>query len=235
MGERLVVEIKRNNKPLATSYYHWSAYTFPALTILDSMYHHVLKDAKALTDSELQLAMIKFAENSTPYGYVGTKESKAKAEEAHQKVLQSMPEELARNLGYSLDIHGGLSLQDVELAETLFPEESFSDDNISRNEGVVAISEESMNDQMGWAQAIITVDLDSDHVYNGVAYEYTIQEYLEETEDDDEFITPDEIPQVPIDMGSFDLADAPLVLELVKISASEWLRYKNKIYQIRLE
>ena len=37
MGERLNLEIRYNNKPLANSYYHWSGYTRSALELTENI------------------------------------------------------------------------------------------------------------------------------------------------------------------------------------------------------
>lgn len=234
MGERLVVGIRRNNKPLATVYYHWSAYTLPAMQILDSMYKYVLKDASQMTDEELELALIRFAENTTPFGYVGTEQAREQTEELYQNALKAMPESIVDALGLTITTHGGVSLNDLDYAQKLFPKEQFLVDNLSRNEGLVALSEESMQAHSEWAEAFVMIDLDTNFVCNGALYEYTLFEYKDEIADEEDFIDPDQIEQIPIDLGNFALSDIPLVLELIQIVGSTFLRHKDIIYQMKV-
>ncbi len=53
MGQRLVVEFKEKDDVVAAGYYHWDAYTMPAMITLDKIIHSLndeyqMKEAKAL-------------------------------------------------------------------------------------------------------------------------------------------------------------------------------------------
>ena len=62
MGQRLVVTIDRNEKPIAKLYFHWSGYTGDALyatrDIIHCIYNH-----KDETDKEMLLRLIHFCED----------------------------------------------------------------------------------------------------------------------------------------------------------------------------
>lgn len=61
MGQRLVITIEKNEKPLAKIYYHWSAYTYSALLetrkVIRCIYNH-----KDETEKEMLLRLIRFCE-----------------------------------------------------------------------------------------------------------------------------------------------------------------------------
>lgn len=234
MGERLVVRVKRNDKLLATSYYHWSAYTQPALHILKSMRDHVLNKHEMLDDNQIKLAMIRFAERSTHLGYFETNEERDEAIERCRKDNEDKPEPVKQLLEGLVYTHGGLDPCDRNLAESLFPNESFEIDNVSRNEGLVAISDASMESQSDWAQCIVTINLDDKKISNGAVYEYDIAGYLEETEeyDDEFFIDPYNLPRSPIDLGEFSIDDIDIVQDVIETTGSDWIRYEDKIYQL---
>jgi hypothetical protein len=63
MGQRCVISIERNEKPLAKIYYHWSGYTADALyktrDIIRCIYNH-----KNETDREMLLRLIHFCEKN---------------------------------------------------------------------------------------------------------------------------------------------------------------------------
>jgi hypothetical protein len=234
MGERLVVQIQRNDKLIATSYYHWSAYTEPALRIVKSMYDRVLRQAGSMSDEQLQLAIIRFAECSTYLGYFETATERDEAINQCRMDNKNKPkavQQLMESLIYS---HGGLDPCDMEMASKLFPNERFESDGVSRNEGLVAISNESMQSQCDWAQSIVTINLDKGVVFNGAIYEYDKQSYMSEVEDyDDEYyIAPDMLPKIPIDLAEFNLDEIDLVIEMIEITSCDWVKYEEKIYQL---
>ena len=242
MGERLVINIKRNEQKIAAIYYHWSAYTYPALSILRELNNRVLIKSDDMTDKELQLALIRFSEHFLSGGYVESDDEKEKMrEEMISRIESTIPKHDvdARQMAFSfmndmLSNHGGVYVDDFEYAKKLFPNEIFSLEGVDRNDGLVAISQETIAGMEDWAQSIIEVDLDKKTVHNGVLYGYTIQEYLEETEDFDEeyFIPPDELERIPLDIGEFSLDDTQIAFEVVGATENCFLRFENYIYEL---
>lgn len=242
MGERLVINIKRNEKNIAAIYYHWSAYTYPALSILRELNNHVLSKSDKMTDQELQLALIRFSEHFLSGGYV---EDEAEKEKMRQEMISRIESTIpsvdddARQMALNfmkemLSNHGGIYSDDLEYAKKIFPNEKFSLDGVDRNDGLVAISPQSVRGMEEWAQAVMEVDLDKKKVYNGVLYGYTIAEYLEETEDFDEefFIPPDDLEKIPINIGEFELSDTQIAFEVVGATENCFLRFENYIYEL---
>jgi hypothetical protein len=233
MGQRLVVEIKRNDNVIASAYYHWSAYTVPALNVLSSMNKHVFSNAKNMTDEELQVSLIRFAERSTAVGYIDSDEAKQAVVQEFQEKFNDSPEYIQYMLEDLFIKSGGLSPSDIEYANQKFKEEVFKTD-VNRNEGLISISEKEIQKDLDWAEGLITVNLDDGTILNGVIYEYDIQSYLEETEEDndDYFYDPDDLPKSPINLSEFTLDEIEIVKDVIELSASSYIRYKDTIFQL---
>lgn len=75
MGQRLVVTIEKNDKPLAKLYFHWSAYTGDALYVTRDIIHCIYNH-KDETDREMLLRLIRFCEDRGG-GIDGGKDSEA--------------------------------------------------------------------------------------------------------------------------------------------------------------
>ena len=96
MGQRLVVTIERNEKPLAALYFHWSAYTGDALyvtrDIVRCIYNH-----KDETDESMLLRLIRFCE-----GRGGCIDGGTDGEEA-KYIMQLYPNERFEETGSRSD------------------------------------------------------------------------------------------------------------------------------------
>ena len=177
MGERLVVKVERDDILLATIYYHWSAYTETSAKIIKNLYNHVLVNANQMSDDEIRLALIRFAEHSTSMGYV---EDMTTLDRIQKERLAAL-DPSAPNYGFLTDwisketqCHGGVSSADRELVKSLFPNEIFLTENVSRNEGLVSVSVESMQSAINWADSLATIDLTEDTYALSVPVGYSV-------------------------------------------------------------
>jgi hypothetical protein len=231
MGQRLVVEVKRSKRRLATVYFHWSAYTKIGIEILNLMNTHVFQDSYNLSDNELILRLIRFSEKYTSLGYC---ETDAKAEEIKEQIRQLIEERPPLCEYYEmLALTGGVHPNSLATTQSLFPGESFKQIEISRNAGLVSINDNDMESALNWAECIIEVDLDSKKVLNGLVYEYTIAGYMHEAEEYDEnFLDPDDLPKSPIALDEFTVDEIVVVNDVLAIEEGEtWIRFYDKIYQ----
>lgn len=65
MGERFVVTVRRGESKLCALHYHWGAYPYDSVMILDEIVQELAKmNYEKATDMEIQLAMIRFAERT---------------------------------------------------------------------------------------------------------------------------------------------------------------------------
>lgn len=128
---------------------------------------------------------------------------------------------------------GGVYLDDRKLFEEKYPDEKF-DDDVSRNDGLIAISEEMMERMQDWAQGDMTIDFDTEKVYNDVLFTYESDEEFKQDradlglEDDD--IDPKNIKKVLIDPSEvhfFALDSAIKTLDDL-----QFCRYFDQIYEL---
>lgn len=99
--------------------------------------------------------------------------------------------------------------------QALYPNETFLEEGYSRNEGLIALSENGMTDLQSWSEGDVYIDIDSDAVdfcvYSG--YE-DLDEYIEERKSwDDEFDEKEmEVPEFEFNLGYFDASDIDAII-----------------------
>ena len=114
-----------------------------------------------------------------------------------------------------------------------YPNENFKVDGISRNNGLIGISEEEMDSIQSWSEGDIIIDLDEMTVHNEVFWFYDgIDAYNEELVDrEDEPTTLDDIPEVG-EIGDFDLEDIDDVIANLEDIPGYVCRNGNEIYEL---
>ena len=169
MGQRLVVTIKDKGEDKMKIYYHWSGYTMSAFNELNELWKIIkpLKKAGKSTDGIL-LGII--------HGLEGN------IDEEMKKWLQMTYPEQAKER----PCHGGvgwfnkedkLGLDDnrpnEELAyiQSLYPGETFST-KVDRNNGLVYMSKDGMEDAQSWSEGDAWIDLDTETFSNDIHWPY---------------------------------------------------------------
>lgn len=131
---------------------------------------------------------------------------------------------------------GGISAasgdKEWDYVSSKYPNEVFKKDNISRNQGLIGISEEEMESIQNWSEGDIIVDLDEMTVHNEIFWCYdNIDEYNQELIDrGDEPVTLDDISEVG-EIGDFDLEDIDDVIANLE-DAGGICRNGNEIYEL---
>lgn len=97
---------------------------------------------------------------------------------------------------------GGVSPDDVADAESRWPGQSFLDE-VNRNCGLVAISEEKMGEQESFAEGTATFDVTNRIASTDCVFDYMdYDEYAESYEEDGMETVPEtQIPVIPYDLG----------------------------------
>lgn len=194
MGQRLVVTVRSMGEDLCKMYFHWSAYTIPALMEVRDMMAEFPMEIKS--KDEVILYFIRYCE---------------------------------KNGG---GIRGGYGSKEWNYVTAKYPNEVFKQDNISRNQGLIGISEEEMEDIQCWSEGDIIIDLDEMTVHNGVFCCYdNIDELNQELIDrEDDAVTLNDIPEVG-EIGDFDLEDINDVI--ANLEDAEYIcRNGNEIYEL---
>ena len=124
---------------------------------------------------------------------------------------------------------------EFEYIQKLYPNETFKNEDCSRNYGLIALSEDGMAQLQYWSEGDVTIDLDEERIYNGVfCYYETLEEYNREMREcDDEFEpkTLDDITDIGYDLGDIAIVDLDDVLD--ELRSVDWVcRYGNEIYDL---
>ena len=195
MGQRLVVTVRSMGEDLCKMYFHWSAYTIPALMEVRDMMAEFPMETKS--KDEVILYFIRYCE---------------------------------KNGGGISDGYGG---KEWNYITEKYPNEKFKVDGISRNNGLIGISEEKMDSIQSWSEGDIIIALDEMTVHNEVFWFYDgIDAYNEELVDrEDELTTLDDIPEVG-EIGDFDLEDIDDVIANLEDIPGYVCRNGNEIYEL---
>lgn len=134
---------------------------------------------------------------------------------------------------YGGGIDGGMDGKEWNYITNKYPNYKFKSENINRNRGLIAISEDGMDEMQSWSEGDIYINLDEMTVHNELFWYYDdIDEYNRELADrEDESITLDEIPEVG-EICDFDLEDIDDVIANLKDIPGYVCRNGNKIYEL---
>lgn len=199
MGQRLVISIKQHNEEIAAIYYHWSAYTASSIyeiAQLIAFFRSRKYDFGFMTKEDAQLAIIRAAE-------------------ASESVLVELADGgkiVERNA------HGGVDEDDLEYAQKLFPGESFSED-VSRNDGLVAITPENIARMHSYEEGTAGIDLTNQ------TFRTDVWDRIYDDESAEDWLSPEEIEAGRKAIGSdldcnYDWDNAKAVYEAVKNAPS---------------
>ena len=110
---------------------------------------------------------------------------------------------------------GGAS-EEFDYIKSLYPNEQFKTENYSRNDGLIALSEDGIADLQAWSEGDVFINLDEDRVdfcvYSG--YE-NLDEYIEQRKEwDDDFDENEleDIPKFDCNLGHFDVDEIDYVI-----------------------
>lgn len=137
MGQRLNIEIRNNEKPLANAYYHWSAYTSSSYELLKKI---IFCYPKPKSNNAVQNAVqLLYATGARLQDCCG----------AENEIINDFPEKLK------------------EYA-------------VSRNQGLIAMTEKEMNETRYWSEGTITINIDTQTVDFDVFWDFEETDYTEE-------------------------------------------------------
>lgn len=133
-------------------------------------------------------------------------------------------------------IDGGEGSSEWKYIKQLYPKETFKKDGISRNQGLIALSEDGMESMQSWSEGDVYIDLDTDMVTNYVNYTCeSIDSYnkdRKEWDEDFEPLTFNDIPVIEYDLTDFSVDDIDYVIMGLESFDGYVCRYKNQIYEL---
>ena len=194
MGQRLVINIIKDDERIANIYYHWSAYSISAL-----------EEAKKLIDS-------------------GVFDEDCSVKELQLKLVR-----LIESFGGCID--GGYNSKEYLAISEMFPDENFKHGG-SRNNGLIAITENAMNDIEGWAEGTIDINLDDDYIYNSVYCVETLKEYNDWRDKKYQKKLEDIPERTDININLIPFGDLEDMIDCLKNIGEYEFRQGNMIYEL---
>lgn len=122
-------------------------------------------------------------------------------------------------------IVGNEEYNEREYVQNLFPNEKFKSDNISRNDGIIALSQKGMDGTQSWSEGDVYINLSTDQVDFCVYSGYdSLEEYIEERKSwDDEFDEKElnNMPTFDFSLGYFDVHDIDAIIASLDVTDYE--------------
>lgn len=130
-------------------------------------------------------------------------------------------------------IYGGKDGAEFKYIQGLFPRKKFKEDGYSRTYGLIALTEEGMEDLLYWAEGVVEVDFDSGIVYNDVFFSYDYDEYKREMEDAGEKAQPlEQLEDIGMNISVIEFGELEEVIrELVRMGTYTF-RNGHMIYEL---
>jgi len=128
---------------------------------------------------------------------------------------------------------GGVNIRDREAFKKKYPNETFNDD-IDRNYGLIAITDDGMGELEYWSEGDLTIDFDEEKVYNEVMFTYVSdEEFRQERADagfEDDDVDIKSIQKIlfnPTEVHFFALDSA-----IKTLNGLQFCRYFGQIYEL---
>lgn len=169
MGQRLVVQIEDNGEPLANAYYHWSGYTGSSIDMVNQILEYFDDQPDDLCDDPNTTFAMK--------GAVGTK---------------CLAVWLLYMTGARFNLDETARLESERLKEQY--EYCFDGKTVDRNDGLLCITREGMEKNLGWSEGTVYIDLSTKEIDFGCICEETVEMWQsyrrDEGENDDPLCLP---------------------------------------------
>ena len=210
MGQRLVVDIKKNNETLASIYYHWRAYFCSTIYELAKLSETIL-EAQKNNKNELEaiLTMLETDEEYTRY-YDGEKQIRS----------------------------GGVreTDEDIQAAKELFPNRHIKRENVDRNCGIITFTKEGIEHFHDWEEGHADIHLDTHEICNNVDLDpdpFELETEYETDEDGEQYVANYFSGKVSINgktcpVDAFDCT-CESILELVDFMDKEFEEYRKNL------
>lgn len=132
-------------------------------------------------------------------------------------------------------IDGGGYSEEFKRIQAMFPNEKFKTENISRNCGLIALSEDGMDDIQSWSEGDLDIIIDEDIIINEVCWGYESLEDYKESMDWDEGsknMKLEDIPEIEYDLSEIDINEIDDVIDALRKVNGFVCRFGNEIYEI---
>ena len=119
----------------------------------------------------------------------------------------------------------------------IYPNEEFKKEGISRNDGLISLSEKEMDVSQYWSEGDVIINLDEDLINFGIFSGYdSLEEYNENRkewdEDDFDGLTLEGIPDIGYDLGYIYVDDIDAVVSAIDAVNDNPVRNGNEIFEL---
>ena len=134
-------------------------------------------------------------------------------------------------------IDGGSDSPEFKYIQNMFPNETFKSEGINRTYGLIALSENGMNDLQNWSEGDLDIILDEDLIINYVYFGYdNFEEYKENRSDwDDDFdkdMKLEDIPDIGYDLCEIGFDEIDDVIEKLNKVNEFVVKNGNNIFEL---
>ena len=133
---------------------------------------------------------------------------------------------------------GGIraTTEEFSYVQSVYPNETFVTENYSRNNGLIALSEEGMAAMQLWSEGDVYIDLDVDQVDFCVYCGYEdLDDYVKERlswDGDFNVSEVDDIPEFDFDLGRFDVNDIDAIIASLDTTDAHIIKCNDEICEI---
>ena len=221
MGQRLVIQNQINGESVNVIYYHWSAYTESSIEELKDFANRLSVNYKNRSDSFF--AMLTNA-----------------GQELIEKLDNGLLTDNEKIDLFNLMTYFSVSGTGASDKDSLKYLSQFTSDvnrqNVSRNEGLLAITEEDQEDTLGWSEGTLIVDwIFTDQSYPD--FEQTVFDFddlffrCDEDEYEEWYGEPvDQLPQNPYSTSDVPLSKIKQLQKDLENNAHAWRNDDNEIF-----
>ena len=133
-------------------------------------------------------------------------------------------------------IANGRGGEEWEYIKNLYPNETFEPENISRNNGLISLSEKEIAHSQAWSEGDVYINLDTDQVDFCVYYGYEeLEEYIKERKSWDEDFDEKEMENIPkfdFNLGYFDVGDIDAIIANLDTTGAHIISCNGEICEL---
>lgn len=133
-------------------------------------------------------------------------------------------------------IANGKDSDEWKYIQNTYPNETFKEEGILRNYGLIAISEDGMNALQDWSEGDIYIDISNGRVVNFVNFSYSsldaFNEERKKWHNNWKDLALEDIPELHCDLSEFNIDDIDCLIDELRDAQDFVVRYKNTIYEL---
>jgi len=128
-------------------------------------------------------------------------------------------------------IDGGSESEEFKAIQEMYPNEKFKSDG-SRNEGLIALTEDGMNSIQSWSEGDVDINLDYGMIYNSVYWSDDFDYYKEQWEEERKNLKLEDIPEYNINISEISFNELDNIISFLNKYHGYEYRIGNMVYSL---